>query len=162
MQEHVLWYQELGMQDVGRVGGKNASLGEMISNLANAGVQVPGGFATTAEAFNEFLLQSGLDERIHKVLDSLDVDDVDALAAAGKDIRQWIVDTPFQPEFEKAIQSSFETLQGDAGNEASFAVRSSAPGRRLFPTGHTDRAVCRACNENFRNLFFQKMAFCVH
>lgn len=126
MQEHVLWYQELGMQDVGRVGGKNASLGEMISNLANAGVQVPGGFATTAEAFNEFLLQSGLDERIHKVLDSLDVDDVDALAAAGKDIRQWIVDTPFQPEFEKAIQSSFETLQGDAGNEASFAVRSSA------------------------------------
>ncbi len=126
MQEYVLWYQELGMHDVGRVGGKNASLGEMISNLANAGVQVPGGFATTADAFNEFLEQSGLEARIHDVLDSLDVDDVNALAQAGKDIRQWIIDTPFQPALEDAIKSAFETLQGDAGNEASFAVRSSA------------------------------------
>ena len=126
MQEYVLWYQELGMQDVGRVGGKNASLGEMISNLANAGVQVPGGFATTAEAFNKFLLQSGLDARIHEVLDALDVDDVNALTEAGKNIRQWIIDTPFEPELEAAIKSAFETLQGDAGDEASFAVRSSA------------------------------------
>ena len=76
MQEYVLWYQELGMQDVPRVGGKNASLGEMISNLANAGVQVPGGFATTADAFNEFLEQSGLNSKIHDILDTLDVDDV--------------------------------------------------------------------------------------
>lgn len=126
MQEYVLWYQELGMHDVGRVGGKNASLGEMISNLANAGVQVPGGFATTAEAFNEFLDQSGLEARIHEVLDSLDVNDVNALAEAGKDIRQWIIDTPFQPELETAIREAFESLQGDAGNDASFAVRSSA------------------------------------
>lgn len=126
MQEHVLWYQELGMHDVNRVGGKNASLGEMISNLANAGVQVPGGFATTADAFNQFLLQSGLDARIHEVLDALDVDDVSALTEAGKNIRQWIIDTPFQPEFEKAISEAFVTLQGDAGEEASFAVRSSA------------------------------------
>lgn len=126
MQEHVLWYQELGMQDVGRVGGKNASLGEMISNLANAGVQVPGGFATTAEAFNQFLVQSGLDARIHEVLDALDVDDIAALTEAGEKIRQWIIDTPFQPEFEQAIASAFETLQGDAGEAASFAVRSSA------------------------------------
>ncbi|MBU2977075.1 phosphoenolpyruvate synthase [Alteromonas sp. C1M14] len=126
MQEYVLWYQELGMHDVGRVGGKNASLGEMISNLANAGVQVPGGFATTAEAFNEFLDQSGLEARIHEVLDSLDVDDVNALAEAGKEIRQWIIDTPFQSELENAIRGAFESLQGDAGNEASFAVRSSA------------------------------------
>ncbi|WP_137166783.1 phosphoenolpyruvate synthase [Salinimonas lutimaris] len=126
MQEHVLWYQELGMHDVNRVGGKNASLGEMISNLANAGVQVPGGFATTADAFNQFLLQSGLDARIHEVLDALDVDDVNALTEAGKNIRQWIIDTPFQPEFEKAISEAFVTLQGDAGEEASFAVRSSA------------------------------------
>jgi len=73
VQEYVLWYQELGMQDVPRVGGKNASLGEMISNLANAGVQVPGGFATTADAFNEFLDQSGLNAKIHDILDSLDV-----------------------------------------------------------------------------------------
>ncbi len=126
MQDYVLWYQELGMHDVPRVGGKNASLGEMISNLANAGVQVPGGFATTAEAFNEFLDQSGLEKRIHDTLDALDVDDVNALAEAGANIRQWIIDTPFQPALEEAIKSSFETLQGDAGDEASFAVRSSA------------------------------------
>ena len=126
MQEYVLWYQELGMHDVGRVGGKNASLGEMISNLANAGVQVPGGFATTAEAFNEFLEQSGLEARIHEVLDSLDVDDVNALTEVGKNIRQWIIDTPFQPQLEDAIKDAFVKLQGDAGEEASFAVRSSA------------------------------------
>jgi pyruvate,water dikinase len=126
VQEYVLWYQELGMHDVNRVGGKNASLGEMISNLANAGVQVPGGFATTAYAFNEFLEQSGLEARIHDVLDALDVDDVNALAEAGKNIRQWIIDTPFQGELETQIRTAFEQLQGDAGDEASFAVRSSA------------------------------------
>ncbi|MDG6097270.1 phosphoenolpyruvate synthase [Alteromonas sp. ZYF713] len=126
MQEYVLWYQELGMHDVNRVGGKNASLGEMISNLANAGVKVPGGFATTAYAFNEFLEQSGLEARIHEVLDSLDVDDVGALAEAGKNIRQWIIDTPFQGKLEEEIRTAFVTLQGDAGDEASFAVRSSA------------------------------------
>ncbi|MBR9792327.1 MAG: phosphoenolpyruvate synthase [Gammaproteobacteria bacterium] len=126
MQEYVLWYQELGMHDVNRVGGKNASLGEMISNLANAGVKVPGGFATTAYAFNEFLEQSGLEARIHEVLDSLDVDDVGALAEAGKNIRQWIIDTPFQGKLEEEIRTAFVSLQGDAGDEASFAVRSSA------------------------------------
>jgi pyruvate,water dikinase len=81
VQDYVLWYQYLGMDDVDRVGGKNASLGEMISNLANAGVQVPGGFATTASAFHQFLEQSGLEARIHDILDTLDVDDVNALAA---------------------------------------------------------------------------------
>lgn len=126
MGDYVLWYQELGMGDVGRVGGKNASLGEMISNLANAGVQVPGGFATTAHAFNEFLDQSGLEKRIHDALDVLDVEDVNALAETGKNIRQWILDTPFLPELETAIKGAFEQLQGDAGDSASFAVRSSA------------------------------------
>ncbi|MCV2883890.1 phosphoenolpyruvate synthase [Aestuariibacter sp. AA17] len=126
MQEHVLWYQNLGMDDVGRVGGKNASLGEMISNLANAGVQVPGGFATTASAFNEFLEQSGLEKRIHDALDALDVDDVEALAKTGDEIRTWIIDTPFTPALESAIKDAFETLQADAGSDASFAVRSSA------------------------------------
>ena len=126
MGDYILWYQELGMGDVGRVGGKNASLGEMISNLANAGVQVPGGFATTAHAFNEFLDQSGLEKRIHDVLDELNVDDVNALAEAGKNIRQWILDTPFQPEFETAIKNAFDQLESDAGTTASFAVRSSA------------------------------------
>jgi pyruvate,water dikinase len=126
VQDYVLWYQELGMQDVPRVGGKNASLGEMISNLANAGVQVPGGFATTAEAFNEFLEQSGLNEKIHKILDTLDVDDVNTLAKVGADIRQWIIDTPFQPELDKAIRDAYNTLHGDASADVSFAVRSSA------------------------------------
>ncbi|BBN83947.1 phosphoenolpyruvate synthase [Pseudoalteromonas sp. A25] len=126
MQDYVLWYQELGMQDVPRVGGKNASLGEMISNLSNAGVQVPGGFATTAEAFNEFLDQSGLNEKIHTILDTLDVEDVNTLAKVGADIRQWIIDTPFQPSLDKAIRDAYNTLHGDTDSDVSFAVRSSA------------------------------------
>lgn len=125
MQDYVLWYQELGMDDVNRVGGKNASLGEMISNLSDLGVTVPGGFATTSFAFNTFLDQSGLNAKIHDILDHLDVDDVRALAEAGKNIRQWIIDTPFTPELETAIEAAYKTLS--AGNtEASFAVRSSA------------------------------------
>lgn len=126
VQDYVLWYQELGMQDVPRVGGKNASLGEMISNLANAGVQVPGGFATTAEAFNEFLEQSGLNEKIHTILDTLDVEDVNELAKVGSQIRQWVIDTPFQPELDKAIREAYLSLHGDQSNDVSFAVRSSA------------------------------------
>ena len=126
MQEFVVWYQDLGMHDVPRVGGKNASLGEMISNLAGVGVQVPGGFATTAEAFNQFLEQSGVNERIYQLLDGLDVDDVTALAKAGAQIRQWVIDTPFQPEFEVAIRQAFDQLCAGMGNDASFAVRSSA------------------------------------
>ncbi|GLP97864.1 phosphoenolpyruvate synthase [Paraferrimonas sedimenticola] len=125
MQEYVLWYQELGMHDVNSVGGKNASLGEMISNLANAGVQVPGGFATTSHAFNEFLEQSGLNQKIYAVLDELDVDDVNALAEAGAKIRQWIIDTPFQPELEKAVSEAYAKLE-DGMEGVSFAVRSSA------------------------------------
>jgi len=126
VQEFILWYQELGMDDVSRVGGKNASLGEMISNLSNAGVQVPGGFATTSLAFNQFLEQSGVEAKIHEILDALDVDDVTALAEAGKTIRQWILDTPFQAELEEQIRTAFVKLQGEMGDEASFAVRSSA------------------------------------
>ncbi|NRB22498.1 phosphoenolpyruvate synthase [Shewanella sp.] len=125
MQQYVLWYQELGMGDVNKVGGKNASLGEMISNLANAGVQVPGGFATTSYAFNEFLEQSGLNQKIYDVLDSLDVDDVNALATAGAQIRQWVIDTPFHPEFEEAVRDSYDKLSSET-KDASFAVRSSA------------------------------------
>jgi pyruvate,water dikinase len=126
VQEYVLWYQELGMQDVPRVGGKNASLGEMISNLANAGVQVPGGFATTADAFNEFLEQSGLNAKIHDILDTLDVEDVNTLAKVGADIRQWIIDTPFQPNLDQAIRDAYSQLHGNAADDVSFAVRSSA------------------------------------
>ena len=125
MQENVLWYQQLGMQDVNRVGGKNASLGEMISNLAGAGVEVPGGFATTADAYNEFLEQSGLNDKIYELLDGLDVNDVNKLTEAGRTIRQWIIDTPFQPAFEADIKQAFSQLSED-NDEFSFAVRSSA------------------------------------
>ena len=125
MQENVLWYQQLGMQDVSRVGGKNASLGEMISNLAGAGVEVPGGFATTADAYNEFLEQSGLNDKIYELLDGLDVNDVNKLTEAGRTIRQWIIDTPFQPAFEADIKQAFSQLSED-NDEFSFAVRSSA------------------------------------
>ena len=125
MQDNVLWYQQLGMQDVNRVGGKNASLGEMISNLAGAGVEVPGGFATTADAYNEFLEQSGLNDKIYELLDGLDVNDVNKLTEAGRTIRQWIIDTPFQPAFETDIKQAFSQLSED-NDEFSFAVRSSA------------------------------------
>lgn len=126
MQEFVIWYEKLGMHDVDRVGGKNASLGEMISNLANAGVQVPGGFATTADAFNQFLEQSGVNERIYQLLDGLDVDDVTALSKAGAQIRQWVIETPFQPELEEAIRQAYQQLHADPAHDVSFAVRSSA------------------------------------
>ncbi|MDX2319993.1 MAG: phosphoenolpyruvate synthase, partial [Moritella sp.] len=126
MIEYVIGYEKLGMNDVERVGGKNASLGEMISNLAGAGVQVPGGYATTADAFNQFLEQSGVNDKIYTLLDNLDVDNIAALTEAGAKIRQWIIDTPFQPELEAAIAQSYDVLAGEAGEQASFAVRSSA------------------------------------
>ncbi|GGW57935.1 phosphoenolpyruvate synthase [Alishewanella tabrizica] len=126
MQEFIIWYQDLGMHDVDRVGGKNASLGEMISNLASVGVQVPGGFATTAYAFNQFLEQSGVNERIYRLLDGLNVDDITALAAAGKQIRQWVIDTPFQPALEQAIKQAYQQLHPNSAEDVSFAVRSSA------------------------------------
>ncbi|MTD26099.1 phosphoenolpyruvate synthase [Erwinia sorbitola] len=121
----VLWYNQLGMNDVDRVGGKNASLGEMITNLSSLGVSVPNGFATTSEAFNLFLDQSGVNQRIYDLLDKTNIDDVDELAKAGKQIRQWIVETPFTPELEQAIHQAYNQLSADDA-EASFAVRSSA------------------------------------
>lgn len=126
MEPYVLWYHQLGMNDVNRVGGKNASLGEMIANLSGLGVCVPDGFATTARAFNEFLEQSGLNQRIHQLLDALDVDDVRALAQAGSQIRQWVVETPFQPALTQAIAEAYAQLSADMHTQGSFAVRSSA------------------------------------
>ncbi|MFP1917432.1 phosphoenolpyruvate synthase [Lonsdalea quercina] len=122
---NVLWYDQLGMHDVERVGGKNASLGEMITNLSSLGVEVPNGFATTAQAFNDFLTQSGINQRIYALLDKTDIDDVNHLAKAGAQIRQWIVDTPFQPALEQAIRDAYQQLSED-DPDASFAVRSSA------------------------------------
>ena len=121
-------FEQLRMIDVETVGGKNASLGEMISQLAASGVRVPGGFATTAHAFREFLTQGGLAARINDRLATLDVDDVRALAEAGAQIRQWIIDTPLPAALQAAIREQFARLTADspAGSQASFAVRSSA------------------------------------
>ncbi len=119
------------MSDVEQVGGKNASLGEMISQLAHAGVRVPGGFATTAQAYRDFLAHQGLAERINAALDRLDVDDVEALAATGARIRQWIVDTPFPEQLNREITEHYHGLAGNGGADASFAVRSSATAEDL-------------------------------
>ncbi|HET8597890.1 MAG TPA: phosphoenolpyruvate synthase [Castellaniella sp.] len=126
---YVVSFEQLRMTDVDSVGGKNASLGEMISQLAQAGVRVPGGFATTADAFRDFLKSTGLDARINARLDALNADDVRELAAAGAEIRQWVIDTPFPAAFEQAIREAFAHL--DADGKGSFAVRSSATAEDL-------------------------------
>ncbi len=126
----VVPFERLRMTDVESVGGKNASLGEMISQLAASGVAVPGGFATTAHAFRQFLKHAGLAQRIQARLDTLDTDDVRALAEAGAQIRQWIVDTPFPDDLQAAVSAQFETLTRDNPG-ASFAVRSSATAEDL-------------------------------
>lgn len=128
---YVLPFEQLRMTDVEVVGGKNASLGEMISQLDGAGVRVPGGFATTALAFRDFLQHNNLTERISQRLASLDVDDVKALAAAGKEIREWVVVAPFQPRLEQEVREHFERVSKREGAEASFAVRSSATAEDL-------------------------------
>jgi len=128
----VLWLDQLRMTDLAKVGGKNASLGEMIGNLAKLGVSVPGGFATTADAFQQYLEQSGLARRIAERLATLDVDDVDALAAGGKEIRGWIVDTALPAELEQAIRDAYAKLCKDAGTgNVAVAVRSSATAEDL-------------------------------
>ncbi|MEK9812614.1 MAG: phosphoenolpyruvate synthase [Bordetella sp.] len=124
-------FQELRMQDVDAVGGKNASLGEMISQLANAGVRVPGGFATTAHAFRVFLRHANLGERIAKRLEGLNTEDVRALADCGREIRQWIVETPLPAELEAEIRQHFDALVGAEGPGVSLAVRSSATAEDL-------------------------------
>ncbi|MYZ44838.1 phosphoenolpyruvate synthase [Schauerella aestuarii] len=126
---YVVSFEQLRMTDVDSVGGKNASLGEMISQLAGAGVRVPGGFATTADAFREFLKATGLDDRIAERLRTLNPEDVRALAQAGGEIRQWVIETPLPAGLEKAIRESFAAL--DADGKGSFAVRSSATAEDL-------------------------------
>ena len=131
MNHYIAWLHELGMQDLESVGGKNASLGEMISQLSTLGVAVPGGFATTAHAFREFLEQSGLGERIFAKLESLDTADVNALSEAGAEIRRWVSETPFQPALDSAIDQAWEQLCEAAGGPPSVAVRSSATAEDL-------------------------------
>ncbi|KGN37754.1 phosphoenolpyruvate synthase [Knoellia subterranea] len=129
--ENVVWFADLGLDDVERVGGKNASLGEMVQHLSKAGVQVPNGFATTAEAYRRFLAHEGLADRINGILSGLDVEDTRALAAAGADIRNAVEEQPFPDDLEDEIRTAYERLVGEAGDEVSWAVRSSATAEDL-------------------------------
>jgi pyruvate, water dikinase len=133
MATDILWFSELGLNDLDRVGGKNASLGEMVQNLTSAGVQVPDGFATTADAYRRFLADSGLDQRIVDRLVGLDTDDVTALAAAGQEIRTLIRQTPFLPDFEEQLRDAYRQLVEKHGgsDDLSWAVRSSATAEDL-------------------------------
>jgi len=129
--DYILWFDKLGMADLDKVGGKNSSLGEMIGNLSQLGVSVPGGFATTADAFREFLDQSGLAEKIKSELQPLDPEDTRALAATGEKIRQWIMDTPLQPALEQAVRAGHAEMQARYGDNLAVAVRSSATAEDL-------------------------------
>ncbi|MBI2278128.1 MAG: phosphoenolpyruvate synthase [Dechloromonas sp.] len=131
MEPLVIPFEKLRMTDVDQVGGKNSSLGEMISQLADSGVRVPGGFATTAQAYRDFLAQSGLDNKINAALDALDVEDVNALAACGAQIRQWIMETPFPTALTIEITEQYQRLVADSTADMSFAVRSSATAEDL-------------------------------
>ncbi|MGF1845000.1 phosphoenolpyruvate synthase [Vibrio clamense] len=130
MQKYTLWFNTLSMNDVDKVGGKNASLGEMVSNLSNAGVSVPNGFATTSFAFHQFLEFEQLNDRIYALLNDLNVEDIDALRKTGATIRQWILDAPFPAELEHNIREHYATLI-DGNDELSVAVRSSATAEDL-------------------------------
>ena len=131
MDKYVVDFAQLRMTDVGQVGGKNASLGEMISGLSHLGVRVPEGFATTADAFREFLAHQGLAGRIEERMKGLDVDDTNALAAAGAEIRGWITEAPLPPALRSAVAASYEKMIAAAGADVSVAVRSSATAEDL-------------------------------
>jgi hypothetical protein len=125
------WLKDLRLADLPQVGGKNASLGEMIGALSAAGIRVPGGFATTADAFRDFLAQGGLDRKIEKRLEALDPKDIRALTACGTEIRSWIVKQPFPADLEKEIVAYFHQLEKKTSSDTSFAVRSSATAEDL-------------------------------
>ncbi len=129
MEPYVIPLERLGMGDVDKVGGKNASLGEMIGNLAKLGVSVPGGFATTAAAYRDFLRHEGLAERINDRLAKLDVDDISALTGAGNEIRDWIMQTPLPDRLRDEVTTAWQTMSG--GNDIAVAVRSSATAEDL-------------------------------
>ncbi len=131
MTHYIAWFDQLTMNDVGLVGGKNASLGEMINHLAQAGVTVPAGFATTTIAYREFLAANGLTDRINQLLNGLNVDDIQALTAAGKTIRGWMLNAALPDAIAQAISQAYEQLTATSGGEVSFAVRSSATAEDL-------------------------------
>ena len=179
MGDHVKWLKELGIDDIEQVGGKNASLGEMLQNLTNLGVKVPDGFATTAHAYREFIAHERLGERINEQLADLDVDDVRALAKVGAKIRDWIMKIPLQSELESAIDLAYAELEKQYGKDSSWAVRSSATAedlpdasfagqqetflnvsgladikmaiRRVFASLFTDRAIAYRVHQGFEH-----------
>ena len=128
---YVINFEKLGMQQLDQVGGKNASLGEMISHLSKLGVSVPGGFATTADAYREYLAHEGLAEKVNHELAKLNVEDVKALAASGARIRQWLLDAPLPAALEKSIREGYAALAAQSGKDVSVAVRSSATAEDL-------------------------------
>ena len=172
MNPYIVPFEHLTMRDVETVGGKNASLGEMIGQLASAGVRVPGGFATTAQAYRDFLSQGGLAERIKQALAGLNVEDVGKLSATGAEIRKAIMATPFPAAFESAVRDALEKMS--AGEEIAVAVRSSATAEDLpeasfagqqetFLNVRGAAAVLRAMHEVFASLFNDRaIAYRVH
>ncbi|WP_423927953.1 phosphoenolpyruvate synthase [Candidatus Palauibacter sp.] len=173
MSGYIAPFESIGLSDLESVGGKNASLGEMISHLSAAGVDVPGGFAITAQAYRDFL-SGELGDRIHETLDALDVEDLAALASAGREIRAWIADTPLPPGLAARIEGAYRELGGGAGADASVAVRSSATAEDLPEAsfaGQQDTllnvrgvdAVLRAVHEVYGSLFSDRaIAYRVH
>jgi pyruvate,water dikinase len=173
MSSNVLWFSELGLADLDQVGGKNSSLGEMVSNLANLGVRVPDGFATTAEAYRRFIGDTGLAETISSRLADLDTEDVQELARAGQEIRDAVVAQPFPLDLEAEIRTAYERLVG-ADGDASFAVRSSATAEDLpdasfagqqetFLNVHGIDAILTAIREVFASLYNDRaIAYRVH
>ena len=172
---NTIQFQEVGLQDIHQVGGKNASLGEMIRNLSAADILVPAGFATTADAFRVFLAQQDLDKKIYQALELLDVEDVQELAKVGKMIRQWIVATPFVSEFETDVRTAYATLEKNIGHkDFSVAVRSSATAEDLPDASFAGQqetflnvsgldAIFKAIKEVFASLFNDRaIAYRVH
>jgi len=170
--DYIIPFEKLGIGDIETVGGKNASIGEMISHLAGLDVRVPGGFATTAQAYRDFLEQDGLAARIRGELDGLDVDDVERLAATGARIRGWILETPFQERLNREIAAAWEAMDGGRG--IAVAVRSSAtaedlPGasfagqQETFLNVSGKEQVLRAMHEVYASLFNDRaIAYRVH
>ena len=129
--QNIIWFENLRMTDVNSVGGKNASLGEMISQLHEKGIRVPGGFATTAEAYKKFLQQNGLKDKIDSLLRNLDVDDVIALAKAGRQIQSWVIETPFPADLARDVEIAYSKMLELYGTDITVAVRSSATAEDL-------------------------------
>ena len=171
MTRYVIPFNELRMTDVDKVGGKNASLGEMISQLPSS-VRVPGGFATTADAYREFLAHNDLADRINAALDALDVDDVDALVKTGAQIREWIIELPFPAQLAAEIKTAYDKITAEG--EGSFAVRSSATAEDLpdasfagqqetFLNIHGYENILHAMKEVFASLYNDRaIAYRVH